>query len=437
MPGFASCGVSQGGDAVHQPIAVVQAINKIGPGADGAHSGTPGGTGSRADAYSARFDGIDEEALAAFCAEVSLTLKRTTVEAHLLKLLNDAEAPSPSLRSEAQLQSSFLEQFGESSAAKVTANIKIEHVSLTMEHARRPSVQWPVLSSRVGNTQDAGIGPHTRWDFDVFGRQDDELMGVCYDIFDEFNLLQRFDIAPSRLREWIIAVHGLMRTDTAFHNFRHAFSVMHVAHLQLARAANACLRSIDVLAVLVAALSHDLEHPGHSNTLEVARRSTLARLYCDDAPLERHHAAAACRILDAPATNILANVSAADARWARKLVVKAILDTDMRQHSSIVSSLNQRNESTASGKGLAEPAGGLLKWDRDSDNDRLQLAGAIVHCSDLSGQAMPQSIARQWGSRVITEFRAQCTLEERLGLPVTSFMMGLDDPARQAELQPQ
>ena len=33
VPGFASCGVSQGGDAVHQPIAVVQAINKIGPGA--------------------------------------------------------------------------------------------------------------------------------------------------------------------------------------------------------------------------------------------------------------------------------------------------------------------------------------------------------------------------------------------------------------------
>ena len=117
------------------------------------------------------------------------------------------------------------------------------------------------------------------------------------------------------------------------------------------------------------------------------------------------------------------------------MVVKAILDTDMRQHSSIVSSLNQRNESSAPGTGLAESANGLLKWDRESDNDRLQLAGAIVHCSDLSGQAMPQHIARQWGSRVITEFRAQCALEDRLGLPVTSFMMGLDDPARQAELQ--
>ena len=32
VPGFTSSGVSQGGDdAVHQPIAVVQAINKIGP----------------------------------------------------------------------------------------------------------------------------------------------------------------------------------------------------------------------------------------------------------------------------------------------------------------------------------------------------------------------------------------------------------------------
>ena len=72
------------------------------------------------------------------------------------------------------------------------------------------------------HTQDAGIGPHTRWDFDVFGRQHDELMGVCYDIFDEFNLLQRFDIAPNRLQSGSL-LHGLMRTDTAFHNFRHVF----------------------------------------------------------------------------------------------------------------------------------------------------------------------------------------------------------------------
>ena len=434
VPGFASSGDTSSdtesdagassSDRIRQPIAVIQAINKL---------------------NDETFDEHDEAALRAFSAEVSMALKRRTVEAHLLKLLDDA-GRDPALRSTAQLQSSFLQQFSaDGGGAKVTAEVSISHISLSMDRARRPSVQWPVLSRGYGGDgmPAAGVGEHVRWDLDVHTTTEDKLLGLTFDIFEEFNLLQRFVISQESLRAWIISVHGLYHREPAFHNFRHAFSVFHVSHLLLARAASAHLRSVDVLACLVAALCHDVEHPGHSNSLEISRRSPLARLYCDDAPLERHHAAAACRLLDEKETNLLGKLKPPEARWCRKMIVSGILSTDMTHHRDIVAKLDQRCErcikmppSAPDGVGSSSSSSGLpMPFSRDCEEDRLELVSAVVHSSDLSGQAMPAHIARKWGAKVIDEFRAQASLEARLELPVTEFMTGLENKSRQAQLQ--
>lgn len=57
----------------------------------------------------------------------------------------------------------------------------------------------------------------------------------------------------------------------AFHNFYHGVSVMQVAFLFLSttNAASSGLSRVDVFSTLVAALCHDIDHPGHNNTFEV------------------------------------------------------------------------------------------------------------------------------------------------------------------------
>ena len=53
------------------------------------------------------------------------------------------------------------------------------------------------------------------------------------------------------------------------------------------------LEDIDVLSLLLAAICHDLEHPGTTNAFQVNTASVLALRYNDVSVLENHHTAVA------------------------------------------------------------------------------------------------------------------------------------------------
>ena len=65
------------------------------------------------------------------------------------------------------------------------------------------------------------------------------------------------------------------------------------------RKARACewLTPTLTLAMFVAALCHDIDHPGHTNAFEINISSELAIMYSDDSVLEHHHAATTFRVL--------------------------------------------------------------------------------------------------------------------------------------------
>lgn len=60
------------------------------------------------------------------------------------------------------------------------------------------------------------------------------------------------------------------RRDNPFHNFRHCFTVAHTAWRFIAHSEHLQqrLETVDYLALLLAALSHDLEHPGTTNAFQ-------------------------------------------------------------------------------------------------------------------------------------------------------------------------
>lgn len=75
--------------------------------------------------------------------------------------------------------------------------------------------------------------------------------------------------------------------DNPFHNFRHAFSVLHKTWMFLFRSSlRANLQDIDVFALLFAAVSHDLEHPGTTNNFQCNSMTDLALMYNDASVLE-------------------------------------------------------------------------------------------------------------------------------------------------------
>jgi len=100
------------------------------------------------------------------------------------------------------------------------------------------------------------------------------------------------------------------------------------------------LSALDLLALKLAALCHDVDHPGWNNDFEVNSSSELALVYNDHSVLENHHASFTfSKLLRKPGCNFLSNLPALEARELRKTTLGAVLATDMALHGKHVDEL--------------------------------------------------------------------------------------------------
>lgn len=84
--------------------------------------------------------------------------------------------------------------------------------------------------------------------------------------------------------------------DMPFHNFYHAVDCLQsVFCLLVTYGAEHCLTPVERFSILIAALCHDIRHPGLNNTYQVNAQTPLALLYNDQAVLEHHHCASTFR----------------------------------------------------------------------------------------------------------------------------------------------
>jgi hypothetical protein len=135
-------------------------------------------------------------------------------------------------------------------------------------------------------------------------------------MFRELNSLYSV-LASTRavLRTFVLTVQ-LSYQSNPYHNFTHAFDVTHALYCLLEHVRRArFMRPLDELALMLAALCHDVGHPGVNNAFLIATDSPLALLYNDVSVLENHHSAMAFKILAQSECNVL---RAADARGAAR-----------------------------------------------------------------------------------------------------------------------
>ena len=371
------CMAVPGFDDDSKPVAVIQAINKLG---------------------SKCFDDEDEESLSAFCDEVSMAMRGNFLEAQLLKLESDSR------RRSGMDSTHYLREFGalfgrvsdEGSATGLDPAASPAHnarsVTGTGRRGRKISerselaVLWRVDSSSLvvgGDT--LGQNEFDNFGFDLFGKDHAELCAIVFKFFEELNLIERMEIDEVKLQNLILAIHATYN-DVPFHNFYHAFSVCHISYMLLrhCEAAN-CLTSLDIFTCLIAALSHDCDHKGVSNQFLVEVEDELAVTFSDDAVLERHHMRTAFGLLRDENNNVFEDMERVDQKAARKVMIAAILGTDMSMHVSHVTHLHERAERK---KGM----GGEM-FDRNNRSDRTALVMHIVHCADLSAQCLPPIVS--------------------------------------------
>ena len=69
---------------------------------------------------------------------------------------------------------------------------------------------------------------------------------------------------------------------------------------------NGFFRPIDMLGTLIAALCHDIDHPGVNNNFLIVTGAPFAILYNDKSVLENHHAALTFQLLQNRENDIFA-----------------------------------------------------------------------------------------------------------------------------------
>lgn len=126
----------------------------------------------------------------------------------------------------------------------------------------------------------------------------------------------------------------------------------------------------DVLALVVAAIAHDVDHTGQNNAFHVSTSTELAIVYNDRSVLENHHAAQLFGLLGESSCDIFSTLSVTLRREVRDAMVAMILGTDMAVHFKNVDRLS-----------AATSAG---SFDLSNKEDRTFVLEVVLHSADIA-----------------------------------------------------
>ncbi|XP_078716056.1 cGMP-specific 3',5'-cyclic phosphodiesterase isoform X2 [Lampetra fluviatilis] len=145
----------------------------------------------------------------------------------------------------------------------------------------------------------------------------------------DLSLLQTFSIPYEVACRWILSVRKNYRRNIAYHNWRHAFNTGQCMFTVLTTGqAQDVLTPLEMLCLIIAALSHDLDHRGFNNSYIKKSDHPLATLY-GHSMLEHHHFDQCLMLLNSPGNEMLSSLSVQEYRSAVGMIEHAILSTDL------------------------------------------------------------------------------------------------------------
>ncbi|KAI9340919.1 hypothetical protein BDR26DRAFT_802473, partial [Obelidium mucronatum] len=160
--------------------------------------------------------------------------------------------------------------------------------------------------------------------------------------------------------------------------------------------------------IYLAAIIHDVDHPGVNNNFLSTTYDVRAILYNDKSILENHHLATAFSLMSRHDLDFLGQLPRAEFKQLRETVIEMVLATDLSQHFGLLASFKNKIAQAFDPK--------------ESREDRIILLKILMKCADVSNPTKEWSIYFQWADRVLEEFMRQGDMEKSLNLPVSPFM---------------
>jgi 3',5'-cyclic-nucleotide phosphodiesterase len=271
-----------------------------------------------------------------------------------------------------------------------------QHRDLFVQESRKP-----IVANAVG-----------RWDFSAHDFSEDELVYAGYymlshclqmEACEQWSMSQRkygvclfvtsLTLLVGDLLHFMQGCRVAYNSFVLYHNFRHAVDVLQSVFYFLIQLGALppypegstpapltgkkspiarLIGPFEALTLLVAAIGHDVGHPGVNNMFLVKLNAPLAQLYNDQSVLEAFHCAAYSQILRRHWP-----VAFQD-KALRKLMISTILATDMGVHSDYMSQLGNLQEKIHESQSTDAWA------PKDIDWARTLACGLLIKCADIS-----------------------------------------------------
>ncbi|XP_016887206.1 high affinity 3',5'-cyclic-AMP phosphodiesterase 7A isoform X2 [Cynoglossus semilaevis] len=244
------------------------------------------------------------------------------------------------------------------------------------------------------------------WNFDIFlfDRLTNGNGLLTFHLLKQYGLVELFQLDIVKLWRFLVMVQEDYHSDNPYHNAVHAADVTQAmyCYLREPKLANS-LTSYDILLGLIAAVTHDLDHPGVNQPFLIKTDHYLASLYRNSSVLENHH-------------------------W--KSVVGLLRETGLFSHLPPEDSLNMERDlgSLILATDISRQNEYLTRFRVHLDQENLCLSKAghrhfilqmALKCADICNPCRPWELSKQWSERVTEEFFQQGDIEKKHKLDVS------------------
>ncbi|KAI8593926.1 hypothetical protein BDZ88DRAFT_390552, partial [Geranomyces variabilis] len=196
---------------------------------------------------------------------------------------------------------------------------------------------------------------------EVFVVYSPEMYGLLLGMFVKNGLVPNSATLCGLLNFVIDMADGYL--DNPYHSFLHAVDVTYMVYyslVDLALAAELAFTTVDFVSLLIAALAHDVLHPGVNNLFHVNAKTDLALRYRNKSVLERQSCDHLSFLLQKHTFladllyGELAGAGSDPATLIESIAIEAILNTDMCHHFGLLEKLSSTTEEVIGTPGASE-----------------------------------------------------------------------------------
>jgi len=276
---------------------------------------------------------------------------------------------------------------------------------------------------------------YEQWDWNIMALETQTekkpLRYLGMKIFREFELPVKLQVDEATLERWLVMMESNYLESNPYHNSTHAADVLAATAFFLrTERCRGLLTDFDIVASLIAATIHDVDHPGRTNAFLCNSRHELALLYNDTAVLENHHVAKSFKLTldEKNQANIFSNLNHENYQTIRSNVIDMVLATELGKHfehvNKFISSTRVADEAVLDGSGRSPRQSTIsLNNQTNSDNNedaelRTLVKRVLIKVADVSNPARPREACIEWTRRICEEYFEQTAEESDKGLPI-------------------